>query len=199
MNRDSAAPVGALVDDEALAQAAYLLPNAAREAILARLEQRAEQAVVEAIGLLAAPAPVFVTLRIEERLRGCIGSLRALTANVVEETMDRARAAAFEDPRFPALTLAELSETSVEVSILRPLQPVRSRDELDPARFGIEVRDHSGRRAVLLPDIPGVETIEQQVKVTRQKAGIPAGNDLQIRRFSVVKVLDPLFGGIREV
>lgn len=198
MSTEHAAPDGALADDRTLASAAYLLPNAGREAILAQLEERSVRAVVEAVGVLAEPAPVFVTLRIDERLRGCIGSLRAMTANMVEETIDRAQAAAFEDPRFPRLTIAELACTSIEVSILRPLRPVASPDELDPSRYGIEVRDPSGRRAVLLPDIPGVETVEHQIEVTREKAGIPPGADVQIRKFTVVKVPDPLFVGARE-
>lgn len=181
-------------DDNELAAAAHMLPHVAREAIRAALENREAETVVEADGPLAEPAPVFVTLRIGDRLRGCIGSLVALTDNLVAETEDRARAAAFDDPRFPGLTLDELDRTSIEVSILRPLQPVASLDELDPDRYGIEVRDRAGRRAVLLPEIEGVDTVEQQIKVTRQKAGIPPGNELEIRKFSVVKVPDPVFG-----
>jgi AmmeMemoRadiSam system protein A len=134
---------------------------------------------------------VFVTLRIGGALRGCIGSLVALHENLVEETMDRARAAAFDDPRFPRLTLGELDSTTIEVSILRPLEAVSSHDELDPARFGIEVTDPSGGRAVLLPGIDGIDTVEEQIRVTRRKAGIPPGNTVEIRRFAVVKVPDP--------
>ena len=177
-------------DDASLANAARLLPDVGREAIRAALEKRDPEALIEPQGLLAEPAPVFVTLRMGCDLRGCIGSLVALHDNLVDETMDRARAAAFDDPRFPRLTLDELEVISIEVSILRPLQPVASRDELDPARFGIEVKDHSGRRAVLLPEISGIDTVERQISVTRQKAGIPPGNELEIRKFSVVKVPD---------
>lgn len=182
-------------DDAALAEAARVLPDVGRDAIRCALEGRPVVSEVEPIGLLAEPAPVFVTLRIANKLRGCIGSLVAMHDNLIEETMDRARAAAFDDPRFTRLTRAELPDTSVEVSILRPLQPIGSIDELDPVRFGIEVRDGNGRRAVLLPEIDGVDTVEQQIKVTRQKAGIPPGNELQIRKFTVVKVSDPRFVG----
>ncbi|MEE3152012.1 MAG: AmmeMemoRadiSam system protein A, partial [Acidobacteriota bacterium] len=58
----------------------------------------------------------------------------------------------------------------------------------DPARFGIEVSDGRGRRGVLLPEIAGVEKVAQQIELARQKAQIPRGTDLEIRRFSVVKV-----------
>lgn len=179
--------------DIELAEAARPLPRVGREAIRASLEQRDPVVEIEPLGLLSEPAPVFITLRIDGDLRGCIGSLVALRANLVEETMDRARAAAFDDPRFPRLTLGELSSTSIEVSILRPLQPVVSLAELDPARFGIEVRDKRGRRAVLLPEIDGIDTVEKQLEATRHKAGIPPGHELEIRRFSVVKVQDPDF------
>ncbi len=177
-----------LLDEGALGESVKLLPGVGREAIRAELERREPQPVVEASGLLARPAPVFVTLRIEGELRGCIGSLTPLRANLVEETMDRARAAAFDDPRFSPLTLAELERTDVEVSILGPLEAIASHDDLDPARFGIEVSDGRGRRAVLLPDIAGVDTVAQQIELTRQKARIPRGANLEIRRFSVVKI-----------
>lgn len=181
-------------DDAALADAARLLPDVGREAIRAALEKRGPEAVIEPEGMLTEPAPVFVTLRKDGELRGCIGSLVALHGDLVEETMDRARAAAFDDPRFPRLTLDELASTSIEVSILRPLEAVSSHDELDPARFGIEVTDRSGGQAVLLPGIDGIDTVEEQIRVTRRKAGIPPGNTLKIRRFAVVKVPDPAFG-----
>ena len=180
--------MGDLSDEGALGEAARPLPVVAREAIRAELEGREPHAVVEASGLLARPAPVFVTLRIAGDLRGCIGSLTPLHDNLVEETMDRARAAAFEDPRFSPLTLPELEQTDVEVSILGALEAIGSHDDLDPARFGIEVSDGRGRRAVLLPEIAGVDTVAQQIELTRKKARIPRDANLEIRRFSVVKV-----------
>ena len=184
--------------DAVLAAAARLLPDVGREAICAALEKRDPEAVIEPQGVLSEPAPVFVTLRMGGELRGCIGSLVALHGDLVEETMDRARAAAFDDPRFARLTLDELASTSIEVSILRPLEAVSSHDELDPVRFGIEVTDRSGGRAVLLPGIDGIDTVEEQIKVTRRKAGIPPGNTLEIRRFEVVKVPDPAFLSSRD-
>jgi len=177
-----------LPDRQALGEAARSLPSIGREAIRAKLEHCDPQEIVDASGLLAVPSPVFVTLRILGKLRGCIGSLRPLCANLVEETKDRACAAAFEDPRFPPLTLPELKQTDVEVSILGPLEIVASPEELDPGCFGIEVSDGSGRRGVLLPEIAGVEKVGQQIELARQKAQIPRDTNLEIRRFSVVKV-----------
>ena len=162
------------------------MPSIGREAIRVKLERCEPQEIVKISGLLAEPAPVFVTLRILAELRGCIGGLTPLCANLVEETKDRACAAAFGDPRFPPLTLPELKQTNVEVSILGPLEVIASPEELDPVRFGIEVSDGGGRRGVLLPEIAGVDKVAQQIELARQKARIPPGTNLEIRRFSVV-------------
>lgn len=147
--------------------------------------------LMEPRGPLARSAPVFVTLYEGDQLRGCIGELEARYDNLLAETMDRAVAAAFEDPRFPPLRPEELDRCRIEVSVLGPLEPVRSLDELDPHRYGIVVADRAGRRAVLLPGIRGVEEAAQQVEIARRKAGIPAAEPISLMRFSVVKVAEP--------
>ena len=165
-----------------------VLPDVAREAISAHLEGREAHPPAEPVGPLATPAPVFVTLRMDGRLRGCIGELEAHCVDLVEETMDRAVAAAMSDPRFPPLTLDELPRISIEVSILSPLEPVQSEADLDPRIYGIEIQDDFGHRAVLLPDIEGVDTVEQQIAITREKAWIGPDVPITIRRFHVIKV-----------
>jgi AmmeMemoRadiSam system protein A len=159
------------------------LPAAAREAIRARLEGRPP----EPPRIALPPAAVFVTLRIAGELRGCMGALEPHHDDLVRETMERAVVAAFEDPRFPPLEPGELDACAIEVTVLGPLEPARLED-LDPARYGIEVRGESGRRAVLLPGIPGIETAAAQVAAVRRKAGIPANALVEIRRFSAIKV-----------
>lgn len=159
------------------------LPAAAREAIRARLLGRPP----EPPRITLPPAAVFVTLRIKGELRGCMGALEPHHDDLVGETMDRALVAAFGDPRFPPLAPDELDACAIEVTVLGPLEPARVED-LDPARYGIEVRDEAGRRGVLLPGIPGIETAAQQLATVRRKAGIPANAPVVIRRFSAVKV-----------
>jgi AmmeMemoRadiSam system protein A len=167
------------------------LPGVAREAIRAFLEGREPRAPVEPKGDLARAAPVFVTLRIAGALRGCMGDLAPRCANLVKETMERAVTAAIHDPRFPPLTLDELDETTIEVTILGTRTPVTSAAELDPAVFGIDVCDQAGRRGVLLPDVEGVDTVEQQLSVARRKAGIPDDTgEVTIRRFRVQKITE---------
>ncbi len=134
------------------------------------------------------PAPVFVTIRgADGALRGCIGTLTAAEASVSQETARNAVLAASRDPRFPALTPQELPGVSFEVSVLLDEEPVAGLEELDPDQFGVVVRDTRGRRGVLLPDVPGVETAEQQVAIACRKAGISEFADAQLARFRVLK------------
>jgi AMMECR1 domain-containing protein len=113
-----------------------------------------------------------------------MGTLEPSCDDLVAETMERAVVAAFHDPRFPPLTLDELGACAIEVTVLGALED----GELDPARYGIEVRDAAGRRAVLLPGIPGIATAAAQVAAARRKAGIPMNAPVTIRRFPAVKV-----------
>jgi len=164
-----------------MANARKLL-SAAREAIRASLESRPPRP----FDPIRPAAPIFVTLRIDGALRGCMGSLGARFDDLVQEAMDRACAAAFDDPRFPALEIRELERCTIEVTILHPLEPATP-EQLDPARFGVEVRDPDGRSAVLLPGIEGIETVERQLELVRRKAGIARGVAVSIRRFSVTR------------
>ncbi len=155
----------------------------AREAIRERLEGRPPRPPPVTL----APAAVFVTLRKDGELRGCMGTLEPRCEDLVRETMERAVVAAFEDPRFPPLGKDELARCVIEVTVLGPPEPAALQD-LDPARYGVEVIDAAGRRAVLLPGIPGIETAAAQVEAARRKAGIPSGAPVVLRRFSAVKV-----------
>jgi len=156
------------------------LAEIARESIRAALERRP----LRAFPPIGRRAAVFVTLRIHGQLRGCMGTMEPLQADLVDEVADRARLAAFEDPRFLPLSRAELDECTIEVSVLGPLEPAIEED-LDPALFGVEVTGPDGRRGVLLPGIEGVDTVEQQLEIARRKAGIPPGVPVLIRRFRV--------------
>lgn len=163
---------------------------AAREAIRARLLGGHPRPPP----ITLAPAAVFVTLRSEGELRGCMGTLEPRCPDLVRETMDRAVVAAFEDPRFPPLTARELDRCTIEVTVLGPLAPAALGD-LDPSRYGVEVSDAAGRRAVLLPWIPGIATAAAQVEAARRKAGIPDGAPVVLRRFAAAKMEEEGPGG----
>ena len=161
------------------------LPGIARLAIANFLHTNAR---VD-LGRPGAPrAPVFVTLRsLDGSLRGCIGSLIAIEPDVASETARSAVLAATRDPRFPPVRSEELQKLHIEVSVLLPEEPVTNFDELDPQRYGVVVRDDSGRQGLLLPEVPGVDTAELQVEIARRKAGIEPEASVTMRRFEVVK------------
>jgi len=162
------------------------LPALARASIAARLE---------GTGFRPNPFPapfdrsrgVFVTLRTaDERLRGCIGHIEPIRESLAEEVAECAVLAAFRDPRFAAVTRDELDTLSVEVSVLTPTERVTDLRSLDPKRYGVVV-SCGGRRGVLLPDIAGVETIEQQLSIAMGKGMIRAEDPWVVDRFEVLK------------
>ncbi len=161
------------------------LVNIAREAVGASVVRGHAANVAEPLGFRA---PVFVTLRRRDgALRGCIGTLRPVEGDVTAETARNAVLAATRDPRFPPVTPDELPGLDVEVSVLLPEERVAHLAQLDPARYGVVVRDADGRQGVLLPDVPGVDDAEAQVRIARQKGGIAEGVDVTLHRFEVRK------------
>lgn len=165
------------------------LPGIAREAIQTHLATGRRLAVSRPD---APAAPVFVTLRNPDgSLRGCIGSLVATARDVAQETVRSATLAAMRDPRFPPVAPDELPGLHIEVSVLMPEEPVSGLAELDPARYGVVVRDGLGRQGLLLPDVPGVTDAAMQVEIARRKAGIEPGARVMLRRFEVKKFEEP--------
>jgi AmmeMemoRadiSam system protein A len=134
-----------------------------------------------------APRPVFVTLRSPDgSLRGCIGHLSATRDTLAEEVAECAVLAASEDPRFPPVTQGELDGLTWEISVLEDPKPC-SRADLDPRRYGVVVTS-GRRRGVLLPDLDGVDTVDDQLSIACRKAGIFAGEPLSLERFEVLKI-----------
>jgi len=137
-------------------------------------------------GELISPGPVFVSLRVGDSLRGCIGTLVATKPTLAEEIIANAIAAAVSDPRFPPVTTPELPTLSYEVDLVGPLAPVADEAELDPERYGVVV-ESGNRRGVLLPALEGVTSTEQQVAIARAKAGIAPDEPVTLYRFTVVR------------
>ncbi|MDK2973506.1 MAG: hypothetical protein PWP23_3261 [Candidatus Sumerlaeota bacterium] len=166
----------------------FSLARIARRAVEDHLHHRTTPLPADPPSEFQRPAGVFVTIRtIKGELRGCIGTLEANYPTIVEETIDRAAAAAFRDPRFDPVRKEELPNLLFEVSVLHPAEPVESEDELDPARYGVIVSGNHGRRAVMLPGIDQLDTAAKQLEATRRKAGIPEGEAVRIERFAVEK------------
>ncbi|HKY45945.1 MAG TPA: AmmeMemoRadiSam system protein A, partial [Pyrinomonadaceae bacterium] len=137
-------------------------------------------------GLLRARAPCFVCLKtVEGDLRGCIGTIEPVKDTLAEEIVANAISAATSDPRFEAVTPEELSNLRYSVDVLHHPEPTVIED-LDPRVFGVIVEDESGsRRGLLLPDIPGIDDVEQQVEIAARKAGIFHGEPIKLSRFRV--------------
>ncbi len=135
-------------------------------------------------------AGVFVTLRKDGRLRGCIGHVAPVCDNLWEEVGECARAAARRDPRFSPVKRDELAELSIGVSVLEPPVPISGPDELDPAVYGVMVTAGK-RRGLLLPEVAGIETVADQLRIARQKGGITAWEDQVLERFTVRKEVQP--------
>jgi AmmeMemoRadiSam system protein A len=128
-------------------------------------------------------AACFVSLKKRGDLRGCIGTLSPCEPDLGREITRNARAAATQDPRFRPVRPDELDELSVSVDVLSASEPCTPAD-LDPARYGVIVA--SGfRRGVLLPDLPGIDSVAVQLGVVLQKAGIAASEDFDVERFTV--------------
>ena len=131
---------------------------------------------------LQAPSAVFVTLRKDGELRGCVGSVRPTEATAAHELIRYAVASAVRDPRFDPVRLDEVSALTIKVQLLDVPEPVTDIAKLDPHTFGIIVR-RGDRQALLLPDIDGIDTPEQQVLAACEKAGIDRHAPLQLERF----------------
>lgn len=133
---------------------------------------------------MAQKAGVFVCLKREGQLRGCIGTFEPCWDNVAKETVDNAISSATRDPRFPPIVLEELDDLTYSVDVLGQPEPVAGIDQLDVKKYGVIVAAGS-RRGLLLPDLEGVDTPQQQIDICRQKAGIGPDEPVKLYRFEV--------------
>lgn len=133
-----------------------------------------------------ARAGVFVSLKKDGQLRGCIGTVEPVRDNLAEEIAANAVSAAVRDPRFPAVSREEMEDITVSVDILGPMESVKSEKDLDPQNYGVLVcsGSHSG---LLLPKLEGINTVEKQVEIARSKAAISPGEPVQLYRFKVTR------------
>ncbi|MFQ5524883.1 MAG: AmmeMemoRadiSam system protein A [Thermoanaerobaculia bacterium] len=174
-----------------------LLTRLARNAIERELGRDVEPPTPPAAreAWLRAPAATFVTLELDGKLRGCIGSLVAKHP-LVEDLAQNARGAAFEDPRFPPLTDPEFDGLSIEVSVLSEPVPIGCRSEselLASLRPGVDglVLEYGVRRATFLPQVwEGLPAPAAFVAGLKRKAGLQPdfwSADLRFSRYTVVK------------
>lgn len=131
-------------------------------------------------------AGVFVSLHKDGELRGCIGTIYPSKNNIAEEIIRNAVSAGTEDPRFYPVEINELDDIVYSVDVLTKPEVVKSKDNLDAKKYGVIVR--SGYKSgLLLPDLDGVDTVDQQISIALRKAGIAPDEKYTIERFEVVR------------
>ncbi|MCR4756953.1 MAG: AmmeMemoRadiSam system protein A [Butyrivibrio sp.] len=136
--------------------------------------------------LLNRKAGAFVSIHEHGRLRGCIGTIGPTQDNLALEIINNAISASTRDPRFRPITADELGFLEVNVDVLSEPEYISSIDQLDVKRYGVIVS--SGRkRGLLLPDLDGVDTIEEQIAIAMQKGGITEDEEVQLQRFEVIR------------
>jgi len=134
--------------------------------------------------LTSSQAGVFVCIKSHGQLRGCIGTIAPITESIAHEILRNAVSAACEDPRFPPVSERELADLVYTVDVLAPLETIDSLEMLDVKRYGVIVTS-GHKRGLLLPNLDGVDTVDEQLEIAMQKAGIREGEPVSLERFEV--------------
>ncbi len=131
-------------------------------------------------------AGVFVSIKKDGRLRGCIGTIEPSAASIADEILRNAVSAGTGDPRFDPITQDELPHLVYSVDVLGQAESISSLTDLDVKRYGVIVTK-GYKRGLLLPNLDGVNTPEEQVNIALQKGGILKNDDYTMERFEVVR------------
>ena len=161
----------------------------ARESLTSYIKTGRKTGVPEGLPaeMLDRRAGVFVSLHKDGALRGCIGTIAPVQASIAEEIIENAISASTRDPRFPEVREDEIDDLEISVDVLGPMEKIKDESELDVKRYGVVVTK-GWQRGLLLPNLEGVDTVEYQVSIAKQKAGIdPADKNVELERFEVVR------------
>jgi len=131
-------------------------------------------------------AGVFVSLHKNGRLRGCIGTIAPTTQSIAEEIIQNAVSAGLSDNRFAPVNESELPYLTYKVDVLSAPEPISGPGELDVKRYGVIVSSRS-KRGLLLPNLDGVDSIDDQIDIARKKAGISENEPITLERFEVIR------------
>ncbi len=174
-----------------------LMALRAREDEYVRLARRTIETYVKTGKVLAVPgelpgelyslrAGAFVSIKKDGQLRGCMGTIQAVCGCLAEEIIQNGVSACSRDPRFSPIEEKELDRLTVSVDVLGEAEKIDSPEQLDVKRYGVIVTNGM-RRGLLLPALDGVETVEQQIAIAKQKAGIGKEEEAELERFEVVR------------
>ena len=136
--------------------------------------------------LLNNRAGVFVSIKKDGNLRGCIGTTAPTESSIAEEIISNGISAASRDPRFDPIKESEFDSLTYSVDVLSPPEPIKGKEELDVDRYGVIVR-RGGRSGLLLPALDGVDTVDEQISIALKKAGINHNEPYTLERFEVIR------------
>ncbi|TCT15512.1 hypothetical protein EDC18_103217 [Natranaerovirga pectinivora] len=128
---------------------------------------------------------VFVSLKKNGELRGCIGTILPTTNSIAEEIIRNAVEAGLHDPRFYEVNKDELLDIDFSVDVLGQAEPATT-DQLDPKNYGVIVYN-ARKKGLLLPNLEGIDTVEEQLSIVLQKAGIEQDEPYELKRFEVIR------------
>ncbi len=160
------------------------LVKLARQTVESYVKEGKVPQVTEPTPEMRERAGVFVSIHKEGELRGCIGTFEPVTGNVAEEVIANAVSSATRDPRFPPVTPGELEDLEYSVDVLTRPEPVEGPEALDCKKYGV-IAQCGWRRGLLLPDLEGVDSVDYQIAICRQKAGIHPDEPVKLYRFEV--------------
>lgn len=160
----------------------------AYEGVEAAVKRMKPENISAADEMFEARAGAFVSIHEFGELRGCIGTILPVQKNLVEEILRNAKSASLHDPRFQPIKEKELPYLHITVDILGDPEKIENKEALNVKKYGVICSTKDGRRGLLLPDLPGVDTIEEQVRIACQKGHIdPEYDDVILERFEVVR------------
>ena len=136
--------------------------------------------------LLEKRAGIFVSIKKDGELRGCIGTISPTQPNAALEIIENGISSASRDFRFSPITPDELESLTYSVDELLEPEPVENPKQLDVTRYGVIVSNET-KRGLLLPNLDGVDTVEKQIEIARQKAGIAPGEKYFLERFEAIR------------
>lgn len=137
-------------------------------------------------GLTQTKAGAFVSLKKDGRLRGCIGTILPTQDSLAKEILRNAISAGTQDPRFSPVTVDELPDLVYDVDVLTTPERIADKTQLDVKRYGVIV-ESGGRRGLLLPDLAGVDSVDEQIDIARRKGNIGRNEKVTLYRFEVVR------------
>ncbi|MCI8660659.1 MAG: AmmeMemoRadiSam system protein A [Lachnospiraceae bacterium] len=136
--------------------------------------------------LYSQKAGVFVSIKENGSLRGCIGTILPGEESLAGEIIHNAISAAARDPRFSPVEENELNRLTITVDVLGSVEKIKSPEELNVKRYGVIVTS-AGSKGLLLPNLDGVDSVREQISIAKRKAGIDEREDVELERFEVVR------------